>query len=1236
MGGIAMAQHLSVRVPWHDHGWDGTICTAPDYNTSCLRLKNIFENKDDTAECAMCGQCMAGNEEGLPCVSEGAAFMSSVPLKKTQIHPYKKNNPDTHGHFLPTEVTFPAYSLPGRPYRWMRKEMVIGNRNTTGLQDIYGINYDNSIEPTFHWMKNNNEGWIQEAANHKAVFDVFYDDVIPDKSLCVIYAKQVPFVEDNRRVILGIGHITNLLPAIEHNHTEDGELRSMTWETMLSHSIRTDNKDGFLIPYQEMMEYAKTHEDFDIFSIAVFNPDDAFGEFSFATEHVSFDSMIDVIQNCIKSMQIVNECLGGYSDVLGWLNARLAEVWKDRGAFPGLGEVLCSLGIPLGVVIAKEIRNIHNDNDMDFWGLVDAIFDNPSEYLSDSLGACISPIIQTAWKKLKPERKSLIKLLSRFSLTLEQAELLYNPSTRVKYDIECSDKDLLENPYLIYEKTRLLHPDLVVSIKRVDRAVFPIKEIADNYPLEEPSKLTSDNDWRRIRALAVRVLETEAEKGNTILPYNMLLDAIHDLIMEPPCTVTNDILQGIESLLRPEIIKREMKNGTEYYKLVRINEFDKMIEKRIGKRIKAPKLSVNADWRKLLDEALAQQGFPNKNLSEDEERARTEKAAVLEELAKSRISVLVGDAGTGKTTVLATLCAEPSIKAGGALLLAPTGKATVRLMESMGELANEFESLNVAQFLARNGGFDWDSMKYRLCRQIKTAIPKTVIIDEASMLTEEMFGALLSGISSAERIILVGDPNQLPPIGAGRPFVDLIGLLKLSLPGVKFPKVCNCYGELTVNRRQQNSETERLDVELSRLFTNTDNPTDENIIAQIKLGQTNNVDFVQWKTREDLEEKIIETLQAEISDGDLNEQEAFDKSLGATFKGDYTYFNRGIAKNAENWQLLAPVRNDAHGVMNINHLLHMRYRENLLEVVKRSRYKKIAKPFGPEGIVYGDKVINVINHRRDAWPEGGRNYIANGEIGIACGAFGKQHDFLNVEFSSQNQYSYSYTAGEFGEDSDIKLELAYALTVHKAQGSQFDTVFLVIAEPCRILSREMLYTALTRQKGKIVILYNKNPLELMKYTSVAYSDIAKRFTDLLADVFADYKPEIVEHDGNFYEERLIHKTAKGEMVRSKSEVIIANALYYNDIPYTYEPDLLVEGRLKKPDFEIKDEDTGITWYWEHCGMMNDPKYKKRWQDKKELYKKNGIEEGKNLIVTEDLDGSIDSDEIQKIIDEYLK
>ena len=150
-------------------------------------------------------------------------------------------------------------------------------------------------------------------------------------------------------------------------------------------------------------------------------------------------------------------------------------------------------------------------------------------------------------------------------------------------------------------------------------------------------------------------------------------------------------------------------------------------------------------------------------------------------------------------------------------------------------------------------------MRYRTCKAVKTTIPKTVIIDESSMLTEEMFGALMSALTGAERIIFVGDPNQLPPIGAGRPFVDLVELLRMELhPGV-FPKVCNCYGELTVNRRQQ-SDTERMDVELSRLYTSTENPSDENIISEIKLGKQQNIAFKKWETREELESEIFSVL----------------------------------------------------------------------------------------------------------------------------------------------------------------------------------------------------------------------------------------------------------------------------------------------------------------------------------------------------------------------------------------
>ena len=75
-----MAQHISIRVPWHDNGWNGTICLDPSGNNACLRLKNIYENRDDAAECKLCGQCMENNEEAVHCIGEGSAFMSPKDL----------------------------------------------------------------------------------------------------------------------------------------------------------------------------------------------------------------------------------------------------------------------------------------------------------------------------------------------------------------------------------------------------------------------------------------------------------------------------------------------------------------------------------------------------------------------------------------------------------------------------------------------------------------------------------------------------------------------------------------------------------------------------------------------------------------------------------------------------------------------------------------------------------------------------------------------------------------------------------------------------------------------------------------------------------------------------------------------------------------------------------------------------------------------------------------------------
>jgi len=1235
-----MAQHISVRVPWHDNGWDGTVCRFPAENNSCLRLKNIYENRNDADEISICGQCMEHFEEKLPCIGEGSAFMSEKDLVRTTVHPYKKSNPGTHGHFLETEIVYPAYSFPSRPFAWLMKS------NISSLIDDYGIKIDTSIEPVLNF----NTNWIQERDNHKAIFDYFYGDVIPDESLVVAYSKQVPFVEDHRRVIIGIGHVKRIIEAKEHKHTNEKPLRSLTWETHVCHSIRPDHKDGFVIPYQKMMVYAEDHPEFDINDIIVYAPDDAFAEFSYATEHVSHDAMIDVILSCIKAFEKINSCLDeDYSNVLEWLNLRLSEVWEDRGAFPGLGPMFSAMEIPLGVLIAKQIREQASKED-NIWETVEMMFTDPDSVLPNNLASRITPIIKKTWKAMSDERKTLFRLLSRMSISIDQAKILFIESDRYKYRINCTDREIIDNPYIIYEKTRLKQEALYVSLKKVDRAVFPTPAIAEKYPLEEPTKLSSDNDERRVRAIAVFVMENEAAIGNTIVPCTILSDGMRSLTLDPECAVTPDILKAIEKFMLPVIIKREMKDGTEYYKLVRMQEFDDIIEQRISRRLNAPRLPLNADWRKLLDDKFNE--FDKKGklipLSAQEDRARQEKAAILNELAQSRISVLVGDAGTGKTTVLSVLCSHPDIKSGGVLLLAPTGKATVRLLESMGKEGHGFTALNVAQFLTRSNRFDFDDMRYILSDRSYNDVPDTVIIDESSMLTEEMFGSLMQALKRARRIIFVGDPNQLPPIGSGRPFVDLVYMLKLNLkPG--FPRVCDHYGELTVNRRQKADEI-RMDVRLSRLFTSTEERPDDDVITDILRDGNPNIEFKQWNSKDDLEKSLLEIMAKETGMKGIDDQNGFDRSLGAEFGEFGTFFNIDAAKSAEKWQILAPVKNMPQGVMNINRLIHLKYREKYLEISKRwGARKRIANSLGPEGIVYGDKVINVINtSKKKAFPddERARNYIANGEIGIACGDYSsnRNNNYMHVVFSSQPGYKYSFDKKDFDEENGTaQLELAYALTVHKAQGSQFNTVILVLSEPCRIISREMLYTALTRQLDKIIILYNQEPYHLLNYSSDANSDIATRFTDLFAEVFKgeedkpDLRPQVVEVNGKFYEEKLIHKTVRGELVRSKSEVIIANALYYNGLDYDYEPELKLEGKVKRPDFKVEDFDTGVVWYWEHCGMMNDPQYKKRWEDKKKFYEKNGIMEGKNLIVTyDDENGGLDSDLIHKIIEDTFE
>jgi ATP-dependent exoDNAse (exonuclease V) alpha subunit len=1227
-------RHISIRVPWHDDGWRGTVCKSPKLNTACLKLPRIAETKNEDAENEVAGQSLKILErtDWPCCVGERATFMADFPIVRMATHPYVETSPKTHGHFGPTECRQPPYSAPALPFLWMRKDQ--SERYTKE----YDLDVDEEREPDLGFPT----GWMQDLRNQRPLLDCFFGHIRPEQSLCFFYAKQVPFVEEFGRIIVGVGRVRKIGPAIEHAQARKGDLRSSVWDRSIEHSIRPDFKDGFILPYHAAIELADKNPDFNPAEIAAFAPADRIAEFSYASEHVSHDGAIAGLLACAASLNKAKQYLEGPWDrCLKWIDDRLGELWTMRGPCPGLGAALVAFGIELGTFVARELAAQVGDNE-DPWPLVDKMFKDPKSVLPTQLVNQIGTTLRDTWKALKKDRRALLQLLSRFDITPEQASALYVREEREKKGIDCEDSQILKNPYQVYEMTRLT--SLPVSLWTVDRGVFPVPVVRDKHPLPEPSALDSGTDQRRIRALTVEVLEKAANTGHTLLPQKDIVSKIRELQMEPKCMVNEDVMAVAESNFAGSLTVTEMHDGKVAYQLARLTEVGEAIRSAVTKRMSGKRIKVEADWGAILDAVLE---HPPKD--EAELKAQEEKVAALKELAESRFSVLIGPAGSGKTKALAALCSHKEIADSGVLLLAPTGKARVRMEEAAKKLKVKAQTL--AQFLSPHR-YDWLTQSYHLSDHPAEEAARTVIVDEASMLTEEMLAALINALKGVHRLILVGDPSQLPPIGAGRPFVDIVSKLKPDDVESRPLRIGSCYAELTIRRRQTGDE--RRDLRLAEWFSGRPlAPGEDDIFDEVaKSGESQHLRFVRWDEDDTFQSMLLEILAEELELKNIDDGRGFDLSLGANVIGDFTYFNRGCAEKAESWQILSPVRAMTHGVAEVNRLVHRQFRSQMVQFAKKRFYeRKIPTPMGHEEIVYGDKVMNLVNHRRDkdrkggslVYPrEGAICYIANGEIGMVTGQFKTKKmnwvpNRLKVEFSSQKSFQYDFREWEFGEEKQAPLELAYALTVHKAQGSEFGKVILILPNPCRLLSRELLYTALTRQRERMIVLYQGSLQELRRFASDARSETAGRITNLFA------KPNPVEVDGRFMESRLIHCACDGTPIRSKSEVIIYDQLVKHRITPSYEKELVINGVEKLPDFTIEDDESGVTYYWEHLGLLSDPGYRDRWEAKLAWYRANDIlpyDEGGGdrgtLIWSRDSEeGGISSQDISRIIEEAL-
>ena len=421
---------------------------------------------------------------------------------------------------------------------------------------------------------------------------------------------------------------------------------------------------------------------------------------------------------------------------------------------------------------------------------------------------------------------------------------------------------------------------------------------------------------------------------------------------------------------------------------------------------------------------------------------------------------------------------------------------------------------------------------------------------------------------------------------------------------------------------------------------------DENIFSN--QNNTDNFEYIYCDNAENLENILLDVLK-KIG---INTPDSFNQLFGGKIENGWmNYYN---SSQIETWQILSSYKNkEIIGSRAINSFIQNEFIKKAPENTTCQR-RVTRTPLGIDEICYGDKVINTLNHKAQYTlkdqTEKDECIISNGELGLVIKLHDEQRGRIKktkghiIEFTSQNDRTF-YFKSEISED--CPLELAYALTVHKSQGSGFKNTIFVLIEPDKganpFVTREMLYTALTRQEEKVFLIYNKPFSELKKYTNVEFSDLALRKTNLFTELELEGLqknensiPTFYNIKSKWYDEKLIHKTKDGTLVRSKSEVIIYNELLTSHVDFNYEKELVLSEQNKLlPDFTIETP-KGIV-YWEHLGMLNDIDYKNRWEHKKLLYKQIGIsEKNENLIITEDdVYGGIDSEKIVTIIHNKL-
>ena len=399
------------------------------------------------------------------------------------------------------------------------------------------------------------------------------------------------------------------------------------------------------------------------------------------------------------------------------------------------------------------------------------------------------------------------------------------------------------------------------------------------------------------------------------------------------------------------------------------------------------------------------------------------------------VCVITGGPGTGKTTIIRTIIDLYKHNEMKPVLCAPTGRAAKRMTETTGE-----EAKTLHRVLEIGSIVSDDTQNINTDLQVAPIDADIIIIDEMSMVDVFLMNYLCKAIYNGTKLVLVGDIDQLPSVGPGNVLRDIIESDTITT--------------ITLNKIFRQAAKSKIVVNSHR----TNNG--ENFITKEEAKDNDYLEdffFIDENNQSKIRYQVISLSGERLKN-----------------YGDYDFF--------KNIQIITPTKKGDLGTKELNHLLQ--------ETINPYSEDKKEKKFGDSIFREGDRIMQIKNNYDIYWEK--RDPIYETGSGVFNGEFGtikqinEQEKNIKIQFDDEKIAWYQFNELE-------QIDLAYAITVHKAQGSEFDVVIMVVGQSApMLLTRNLLYTGMTRAKKMLIIIGNKNTIDFM----VRNADNKRRNTGL--------------------------------------------------------------------------------------------------------------------------------------------